>query len=143
MSGAAGTGIIRTNVPARLDRLLWSRWHRLIIVGLGTVWILDGLEVTIVSAVAGRMAERGSGLELSAGQIGFAGAIYITGAVSGALFFGYLTDRYGRKKLFLATLALYLAATTPPARGGSTCAASLPARGSVVSTRPSIRPLTS
>jgi MFS family permease len=105
-------GTVQTRVPARLDRLPWSRWHWLIIVGLGTVWILDGLEVTIVSAVAGRITEPGSGLELSASQIGFAGAIYIAGAVTGALFFGYLTDRYGRKKLFLITLALYLAATT-------------------------------
>jgi MFS family permease len=82
------------------------------VIGLGTVWILDGLEVTIVSAVAGRITEPGSGLELSASQIGLAGAIYIAGAVSGALFFGYLTDRFGRKKLFLITLSVYLAATT-------------------------------
>jgi MFS family permease len=106
------TGLIQTKVPARLDRLPWSRWHWLVVIGLGTVWILDGLEVTIVSAVAGRLTEPGSGLELTASQIGLAGAIYIAGAVSGALFFGYLTDRFGRKKLFLITLALYLAATT-------------------------------
>ncbi|MBA2492903.1 MAG: MFS transporter, partial [Gammaproteobacteria bacterium] len=80
-------------------------------IGLGTVWILDGLEVTIVSAVAGRLSEPGSGLALDAAQIGLAGAIYIAGAVSGALLFGYLADRYGRKKLFLITLGLYLAAT--------------------------------
>jgi len=103
--------VVRTKVPARLDRLPWSRWHWLIVIGLGTVWILDGLEVTIVSAVAGRLTEPGSGLALGAAQIGFAGAIYISGAVSGALFFGYLADRYGRKKLFLITLILYLAAT--------------------------------
>jgi MFS family permease len=106
------TGLIQTKVPARLDRLPWSRWHWLVVIGLGTVWILDGLEVTIVSAVAGRLTEPGSGLELTASQIGLAGAIYIAGAVSGALFFGYLTDRFGRKKLFLITLVLYLAATT-------------------------------
>jgi MFS family permease len=103
---------IQTQVPARLDRLPWSRWHWLVVIGLGTVWILDGLEITIVSAVAGRITEPGSGLVLSASQIGFAAAIYIAGAVSGALFFGYLADRYGRKKLFLITLAVYLAATT-------------------------------
>ncbi|MFH0341891.1 MAG: MFS transporter [Chromatiales bacterium] len=103
---------IRTQVPARLDRLPWSRWHWLVVIGLGTVWILDGLEITIVSAVAGRITEPGSGLVLSASQIGFAAAVYIAGAVSGALFFGYLTDRYGRKRLFLITLAVYLAATT-------------------------------
>ncbi|MGH8717424.1 MAG: MFS transporter, partial [Burkholderiales bacterium] len=106
------TGTIQTSVPARLDRLPWSRWHWLVVIGLGTVWILDGLEITIVSAVAGRITEPGSGLELSASQIGFAAAIYIAGAVTGALFFGYLTDRYGRKKLFLITLSVYLAATT-------------------------------
>ncbi len=106
------TGLIQTKVPARLDRLPWSRWHWLVVIGLGTVWILDGLEVTIVSAVAGRLTEPGSGLELTASQIGLAGAIYIAGACSGALFFGYLTDRFGRKKLFLITLVLYLAATT-------------------------------
>jgi MFS family permease len=111
MADPVHTGIVRTKVPARLDRLPWSRWHWLILIGLGTVWILDGLEVTIVSAVAGRLTEPGSGLELTASQIGAAGAVYIAGAVSGALFFGYLTDRYGRKKLFLITLVVYLAAT--------------------------------
>jgi MFS family permease len=112
MSPELQTSMLRTKVPARLDRLPWSRWHWLIVIGLGTVWILDGLEVTIVSAVAGRITEPGSGLELSVSQVGLGGAIYIAGAVTGALFFGYLTDRYGRKKLFLITLALYLAATT-------------------------------
>ncbi|MDQ3797372.1 MAG: MFS transporter [Pseudomonadota bacterium] len=105
-------GTVQTKIPARLDRLPWSRWHWRIVIGLGTVWILDGLEITIVSAVAGRITEPGSGLELSASQVGLAAAIYISGAVAGALFFGYLTDRYGRKKLFLITLALYLTATT-------------------------------
>jgi MFS family permease len=112
MRAEAPTGTVQTKVPARLDRLPWSRWHWLIVIGLGTVWILDGLEVTIVSAVAGRITEPGSGLELSASQVGLGAAIYIAGAVTGALIFGYLTDRYGRKKLFLITLALYLAATT-------------------------------
>jgi MFS family permease len=112
MRAEVPTGTVQTKIPARLDRLPWSRWHWLIVIGLGTVWILDGLEVTIVSAVAGRITEPGSGLELSASQVGLGGAIYIAGAVAGALIFGYLTDRYGRKKLFLITLALYLAATT-------------------------------
>src|SRR3954452_2776739 len=102
---------IETDVPARLDRLPWSKWHWMIVIGLGTVWILDGLEVTIVGAIAGRLSEKGSGLELSAAQIGLAGSIYVVGACVGALVFGRLTDQLGRKKLFLWTLGLYLAAT--------------------------------
>ncbi|MBG0854932.1 MFS transporter [Streptomyces spinoverrucosus] len=106
------TGTVTTSVPARLDRLPWSRWHWMIVIGLGTVWILDGLEVTIVGNVAGRLAEEGSGLDISAAQVtGTAAALYVAGACSGALFFGRLTDRYGRKKLFMVTLAVYLAAT--------------------------------
>ncbi|MDL2079660.1 MFS transporter [Streptomyces sp. GXMU-J15] len=105
-------GTVTTAVPARLDRLPWSRWHWMIVIGLGTVWILDGLEVTIVGNVAGRIAEEGSGLDISSAQItGTAAALYVAGACSGALFFGRLTDRYGRKKLFMVTIAVYLAAT--------------------------------
>ncbi|MCW7991752.1 MFS transporter, partial [Streptomyces platensis subsp. clarensis] len=82
------------------------------VIGLGTVWILDGLEVTIVGNVAGRLAEDGSGLDITAEQVtGVAAALYVAGACSGALFFGWLTDRYGRKKLFMVTLVVYLAAT--------------------------------
>ncbi|MEU4130427.1 MFS transporter [Streptomyces wuyuanensis] len=111
-TGTAGTGTVTTKVPARLDRLPWSRWHWTIVIGLGTVWILDGLEVTVVGNVAGRLAEEGSGLAISGAQVtGLAAALYVAGACSGALFFGWLTDRYGRKKLFLITLAVYLAAT--------------------------------
>jgi MFS family permease len=102
---------IRTSIPARMDRLPWSRWHWLIVVGLGTVWILDGLEVTIVGAIGSRLTESDSGLGLSEGQIGLAAAVYVAGACVGALFFGYLTDRFGRKKLFMITLGLYLLAT--------------------------------
>ncbi|MEU5400250.1 MFS transporter [Streptomyces sp. NPDC005963] len=103
---------ITTKVPARLDRLPWSRWHWMIVVGLGTVWILDGLEATVVGAIAGRISEDGSGLAISDAQItGVAAALYVAGACSGALFFGRLTDHYGRKKLFLITLSVYLAAT--------------------------------
>src|ERR1700760_1544778 len=84
----------------------------MIVIGLGTVWILDGLEVTIVGNVGGRIAEKGSGLALSAGEItGLAASLYVAGACAGALFFGWLTDRFGRKKLFLITLAVYLVAT--------------------------------
>ncbi|MEV7680092.1 MFS transporter [Streptomyces sp. NPDC088341] len=106
------TGTITTAVPARLDRLPWSRWHWMIVIGLGTVWILDGLEVTIVGNIAGRLSEDGSGLSITSAQVtGVAAALYVAGACAGALFFGRLTDRYGRKKLFMVTLAVYLAAT--------------------------------
>ena len=101
---------IRTRIPARMDRLPWSSWHWLIVLGLGTVWILDGLEVTIVGAIGARLTEKDA-LGISDSQLGLAGTIYVVGAASGALFWGYLTDRFGRKKLFLITLAVYLAAT--------------------------------
>jgi MFS family permease len=106
---------IETRIPARLDRLPWARFHWLIVIGLGTVWILDGLEVTIVGSVASRLTERGSGIELDPSMIGTAAAFYVAGACLGALFFGQLTDRFGRKKLFLVTLALYLTATAATA----------------------------
>jgi MFS family permease len=83
----------------------------MIVIGLGTVWILDGLEVTIVGSIAQRLTEKGSGITLDASQIGTAAAFYVGGACVGALFFGQLTDRFGRKKLFLLTLALYIVAT--------------------------------
>ncbi|WP_030224714.1 MFS transporter [Streptomyces sp. NRRL WC-3626] len=103
---------ITTSIPARLDRLPWSRWHWTIVIGLGTVWILDGLEVTVVGNIAGRLSEPGSGLPISSGQVtGIAAALYVAGACSGALFWGRLTDIWGRKKLFMITLAVYLGAT--------------------------------
>ncbi len=108
---AVQTGVIHTKIPARLDQLPWSRFHWLIIVGLGTAWILDGLEVTIVGTVASRMTSHGSGVSITTSQIGVAGAVYVTGACVGALFFGQLTDRLGRKRLFTWTLVLYLVAT--------------------------------
>ncbi|GAA3069441.1 MFS transporter [Streptomyces glomeratus] len=105
-------GTVTTAIPARLDRLPWSRWHWTIVIGLGTVWILDGLEVTVVGNIASRLSEPGSGLPISSGQVtGLAAALYVAGACSGALFWGRLTDRYGRKKLFMITLAVYLGAT--------------------------------
>jgi MFS family permease len=112
---AVQTGTIETSIPKRLDRLPWSRFHWLIVVGLGTVWILDGLEVTIVGSVASRLTESGSGISISTAGIGVAAAFYVGGACLGALFFGQLTDRFGRKKLFLITLALYIAATVATA----------------------------
>ncbi|MEU9134491.1 MFS transporter [Streptomyces sp. NPDC048404] len=106
------TGTVTTNVPSRLDRLPWSRWHWMIVIGLGTVWILDGLEVTTVGNIAGRLSEEGSGLSITSAQVtGIAAALYVAGACAGALFFGWLTDRHGRKKLFMITLAVYLSAT--------------------------------
>ncbi|MED7928492.1 MFS transporter [Nonomuraea sp. LP-02] len=105
-------GTVTTKVPARLDRLPWSRWHWMIVIGLGTVWILDGLEVTIVGNLSAQLAKPGSGLDITQAQVaGTAAALYVAGACSGALFFGWLTDRFGRKKLFLITLLVYLAAT--------------------------------
>ncbi|MDX6608310.1 MAG: hypothetical protein QOF85_235 [Solirubrobacterales bacterium] len=104
-------GTIETRIPSRLDRLPWSKFHWMIVIGLGTVWILDGLEVTIVGSIGQRLTEKGSGLTLDASQIGTAAAFYVAGACVGALFFGQLTDRFGRKKLFLLTLGVYIAAT--------------------------------
>jgi MFS family permease len=99
---------IETAIPARMDRLPWSRWHWMVVIGLGTVWILDGLSVTIVGAIAGRLTEEGSGIELSASQVGAAGSAYILGACVGALYFGRLADQIGRKKLFMLTLVVFL-----------------------------------
>ena len=101
---------IRTDVPARLDALPWSRWHLYIVVALGITWVLDGLEVTLAGSVEPALMSR-AGLGLSHAQAGFAGTAYLVGAVVGALGFGYATDRYGRRKLFFATLILYVSAT--------------------------------
>ncbi|MFL5842768.1 MAG: MFS transporter [Thermoleophilaceae bacterium] len=113
-SGGKAGRVITSKIPARLDRLQWSRWHWLVVVGLGTVWILDGLEVTIVGAIASRLSEKDA-LGISASQVGFAATLYVIGACCGALFFGYLTDRFGRKLLFMVTLGVYLVATVATA----------------------------
>ena len=105
------TGRITTDIPARLDRLPWARWHWLVVIGLGTVWILDGLEVTIVGSMSDALKPSDTGLGMDSFDIGFAGAAYVAGACLGALFFGHLTDRFGRKKLFLITLGVYTVAT--------------------------------
>lgn len=111
MSSDVQTGTISTDIPARLDRLPWARFHWMIVIGLGTVWILDGLEVTIVGSMSEALKQPDTGLGLGSQQIGLAGAVYVAGACVGALFFGQLTDRFGRKKLFLITLGLYTVAT--------------------------------
>jgi MFS family permease len=102
--------VIRTSIPARLDRLPWSRWHWAVVIGLGITWILDGLEVTMVGSVGSRLEDKNT-LALSAANVGDAASAYLLGAVAGALVFGYLTDRFGRKKLFLVTLVWYLVST--------------------------------
>jgi MFS family permease len=98
---------IETDIPARMDRLPWGRWHWRVVIALGITWIIDGLEVTIVGAIGGVLAKKQT-LHLSESQIGLLGTAYLVGAVIGALIFGYLTDRLGRKKLFTVTLGLYL-----------------------------------
>ncbi len=109
---ATSLGTIETDIPARLDRLPWSKWHWRILIGLGTVWILDGLEVTIVGSIAGAISAKGSGIDISTGEVaGWAASMYVAGACVGALLFGRLTDMFGRKKLFMITLGVYLLAT--------------------------------
>jgi MFS family permease len=114
MSGVQ-TETITTQVPARLDRLPWSRFHWRVVIGLGGVWVLDGLEVTMVGNVSARLTEKNSGLAINAAQVGWAAAFYITGACLGALVFGQLTDRFGRRKLFMVTLGIYLLSTVATA----------------------------
>jgi MFS family permease len=102
--------IVSTTVPPRLDRLAWSGWHRRVILALGITWVLDGLEATLISAAAPVLTQPDT-LGLTEGQVGIANGCYLAGEVAGALFFGHLTDRYGRKRLFLVTIALYLVST--------------------------------
>lgn len=105
---------IETNIAARLDRLPWSRWHLLVVVSLGITWLLDGLEGNLAGSLAG-VLKRKDTLGFSDAQLGLSGTYYLLGAVLGALVFGYLTDRWGRKKLFSITLLLYLTATAATA----------------------------
>jgi MFS family permease len=102
--------IIESYVPARLDRMPWSRWHWLIVVSLGATWILDGLEVTLAGSLGGILT-RSETLGLTPTQVGASATFYLAGAVLGALLFGYETDRFGRKKLFFITVAVYLTGT--------------------------------
>ena len=116
--------IIETDIPARLDALPFGRFHALVIVALGITWILDGLEVTLAGALSGELKD-GSALGLSNTQVGLAGSCYLAGAVLGALFFGWLTDRLGRKRLFTITLAVYLVATAATALSWNFCSFAL------------------
>ena len=101
---------IESHVPARLDRLPWSSWHWLIVVSLGATWILDGLEVTLAGALGGILT-RPETLGLTPARVGASATCYLAGAVLGALLFGYGTDRFGRKKFFFITVAVYLIGT--------------------------------
>ena len=107
MNTEAG-GSISTQIPARLDRLPWTSWHWLVITALGVTWILDGLEVTLAGALGATLKDPAA-LGLSDAAVGASSTTYLAGAVVGALFSGYLADRFGRKRLFYATLAVYLA----------------------------------
>src|SRR6187551_2266123 len=106
--------IVETDIPARLDNLPWSRFHTLVVAALGITWIFDGLEVTLAGALSGAL-KQSPVLQFSNTDIGIVGSAYLAGAVLGALFFGWLTDRLGRKKLFFITLAVYLTATAATA----------------------------
>lgn len=108
------TDTIETDLPSRLDRLPWGRFHMLIVFALGVTWLLDGLEVTLAGSVASALKTSPT-LHFSNADVGLAGSAYIAGAVLGALGFGWLTDRLGRRKLFFITLTLYLAATAATA----------------------------
>lgn len=106
--------IYETDLPARLDRLPWGRFHTLLVFALGITWLLDGLEVTLAGSISGAL-KSSPGLHMSNVDIGLAGGVYIAGAVIGALLFGWLTDRLGRRKLFFITLWLYVGATAATA----------------------------
>ncbi len=103
-------GRFLTNIPARLDRLRWSSFHSSLIAALGTAWIIDGLEVTLVGSLAGVLTLPTT-LGLTPGEVGEAAGAYVAGAVMGAVLFGGLADRYGRRRLFFVTLGVYAAAT--------------------------------
>jgi MFS family permease len=110
----APVAVIATDIPARLDRLPWGRFHSLVVIALGVTWILDGLEVTLTGAVSGAL-KASPVLHFTNTEVGLASSAYLVGAVLGAVFFGWLTDRLGRRKLFFITLAIYLSATAATA----------------------------
>src|SRR3954465_13854919 len=114
LAPGAPSAIVETDIPARLDRLPWSRFHTLVVVALGITWILDGLEVTLAGTVAGAL-KQSPVLHFSNADVGLAGSAYLAGAVLGAIIFGWLTDRLRRKKLFFITLTICLLATAATA----------------------------
>jgi len=110
----ADGSIVETDIPARLDRLPWSRFHTRVVIALGVTWIFDGLEVTLVGSLSGAL-KQSPVLQFTNTDVGIASSTYLAGAVLGAIFFGWLTDRLGRKRLFFITLAVYLVGTAATA----------------------------
>ena len=145
-ASAPAPGAIRSLIPARIDRLPWSPFHTRMVVALGVAWILDGLEITVASAVAATADQRGHARLCPPRRSGLMATVYLAGEVVGALFFGSLADRLGRRKLFIITLAVYLVGSgltaftlgNGRARWSScTPPGSSPAWASAASTRPS------
>jgi MFS family permease len=118
VDGVPSGDIVETDIPARLDALPWSRFHTLVVAALGITWILDGLEVTLSASFSGAL-KQSPVLHFSNSDVGFVSSAYLVGAVAGAILFGWLTDRLGRKKLFFVTLAVYAAATAATASSWS------------------------
>jgi MFS family permease len=110
MAADASSGTIRSTVPARLDRLPWSKFHTRMVIGLGSAWVLDGLQITIASSVTGVLIQPDT-LDMSSSEIGLIATVYLVGQVVGALVFGRLSDQLGRKRLLIVTLLLYLFGT--------------------------------
>src|ERR1700716_1886840 len=109
-ASAAESGVVRSLVPARMDRMPWSSFHWRVILGLGAAWVLDGLEIQIVNT-AGTVLTNGATLHLTTGQVGLVASVYLLGEVVGALVFGRISDHLGRKRIFLTTLTVYLLAS--------------------------------
>src|SRR5277367_236747 len=102
-----GAEVFSTLIPARLDRLPWSRFHWLLVIGLGITWVLDGLEITLMGAISA-VLQRPDVLHFTAAEIGSISSAYLAGAVIGSLIFGHLTDRFGRRMFFFLSLSVYL-----------------------------------